>query len=234
MAKGEAATARLHRALRYPPDSDSDSQPDAIDEQGTDAPAPLSPSPAFKSPVSWPPPVSEQQGIIARLAAQDAARNARFRRLLVALPLLAALPYLPLLVRPPASLLALVVLTSLSATAFLLHRLPPHLTGIAPLDAWACGPATDSSSRAVSRLRLGLPVRALPLETHLPYLNAGLAAMLIPMGRLAGRATGNFGWVGVGSLPAIVYSFVLAAKMLMASVDPERDLSALQYRYKGA
>ncbi|KAM4060627.1 hypothetical protein HRG_001823 [Hirsutella rhossiliensis] len=202
-------TARLRRTFHYPDDSDSDSQPDAIDEQ-------------------------EQEDVIARLAAENTARNARFRRLLVALPLLAALPYLPLLVRPRVSLLALLALTSLSATAYLLHRLPPHLTGIAPLDAWTrVAPSRDA--RAALRPRPPLPTaHGSPLETYLPYLNAGLAAVLVLMGMLTGRGTGSFGWVGVGNLPAIVYSVVLAAKIVMASVDPERELSALKYDYKGA
>ncbi|KAF4512809.1 hypothetical protein G6O67_000147 [Ophiocordyceps sinensis] len=216
MAQVGAATARLRRTFHYPADSDSDSQPDAIDEQ-------------------------EQQDVIARLAAQNAARNARFCRLLLALPFLAALPCLPLLVRPRASLLALLALTSLSATAFLLHRLPPHVTGIAPLDArtrdsGAAGAARSVRGAPPSRSRLPGPLTAgaSPLETHLPYLNAGLAAVLVFMGMLTGRGARSFGCVGVGNLPAIVYSIVLAAKAVMASVDPERELSALKYDYKGA
>lgn len=86
-----------------------------------------------------------------------------------------------------------------------------------------------------------------PLEKHLPFLNIGLCIILIMSGVLANRA-GNedegrshdthrhsqFGWLGLGNLPALVYAVVMIAKMVMASVDPERELGALKYGYKGA
>jgi hypothetical protein len=40
--------------------------------------------------------------------------------------------------------------------------------------------------------------------------------------------------IGLGNLPAIIYAVVLAAKMVMASVDPEMELGGLKYEYKGA
>lgn len=73
-----------------------------------------------------------------------------------------------------------------------------------------------------------------PLELYLPYLNVGLAVVLVLMGLATGRGSGSFAWIGVGNLPAIVYGVVLLAKVVMASVDPEKELSALRYQYKGA
>lgn len=95
-----------------------------------------------------------------------------------------------------------------------------------------------------------------PLEKHLPYLNIGLCVILILSGVLANRVVGGeadgdgdgngqghdrsshhhhqFGWLGLGNLPAIVYGVVIIAKMVMASVDPERELQKLKYEYKGA
>jgi hypothetical protein len=35
MSRREGASARLRKTFHYPADDDSDSQPDAIDEQGT-------------------------------------------------------------------------------------------------------------------------------------------------------------------------------------------------------
>jgi hypothetical protein len=35
-------------------------------------------------------------------------------------------------------------------------------------------------------------------------------------------------------LPVIVYGVILAAKVVMGGVDPERELGGLRYRYKGA
>ena len=87
-----------------------------------------------------------------------------------------------------------------------------------------------------------------PLERHLPLLNVGLCAMLVLYGLLVQRRGGgtsehydrnedhrqHFGWLGLGNLPAIVYAVVIVAKLLMANVDPERELAALKYDYKGA
>lgn len=88
-----------------------------------------------------------------------------------------------------------------------------------------------------------------PLEKHLPFLNMGLCAILILYGLSAARGEGSgggsdgtespphthhFGWLGLGNLPAIVYIVVIIAKVVMASVDPERELAALKYDYKGA
>ncbi|PFH61990.1 hypothetical protein XA68_15532 [Ophiocordyceps unilateralis] len=189
-------SARLRRPFQ-PPDSDSDSQPDALDEQ-------------------------EQEAVISRLVAENATRDRRFRHFLLALPLVASLPYLLLL----PSLLAILSLTSLSATAFLLFRLPPHRTGIDALDEWA----SPSRQRPVPG-----PSHKSPLETHLPWLNAVSAALLVLMGLLsASTSQGGLAWIGAGNLPAIVYITVLVAKCVMGGFDPEVELSALKYNYKGA
>lgn len=109
----------------------------------------------------------------------------------------------------------------------MLRRMPPTVTGIAPLDAWSGtgGAAGGAGGRS-------------PLDTHLPYLNGGLAVMLGLMGvvaaRKAGADGGLMGWPAMGYLPGLVYGTVLAAKMMMASVDPEKALSGLRYGYKGA
>lgn len=83
-----------------------------------------------------------------------------------------------------------------------------------------------------------------PLVKHLPYLNVGLCVILILSGVLANQVGGDedggsphhhqFGWLGLGNLPAIVYGVILVAKMVMASVDPEKELQKLRYEYRGA
>lgn len=85
-----------------------------------------------------------------------------------------------------------------------------------------------------------------PLGRHLPLLNVGLCAVLVLYGLLVQqRGTSehydrdedhsqHFGWLGLGNLPAIVYSVVIVAKLVMANVDPEGELTALRYDYKGA
>jgi hypothetical protein len=38
----------------------------------------------------------------------------------------------------------------------------------------------------------------------------------------------------LGALPGVVYASVVGAKVVMAGVDPERELRGLKYDYKGA
>lgn len=85
-----------------------------------------------------------------------------------------------------------------------------------------------------------------PLERYLPFLNLGLCAVLILYGLSAGQGDEgegddgsgqhhhHFGLLGLGNLPAIIYLVVIIAKVVMASVDPESELAALRYEYKGA
>ncbi|KAI1753855.1 hypothetical protein F4782DRAFT_545632 [Xylaria castorea] len=78
-----------------------------------------------------------------------------------------------------------------------------------------------------------------PLEQFLPFLNVALCGLLILAGFLSSSsqrsvAHRHWGHVGLANLPALIYVVVLVAKMLMGSIDPERELSALRYEYKGA
>ncbi|PHH86597.1 hypothetical protein CDD83_9998 [Cordyceps sp. RAO-2017] len=178
----------------------------------------------------------EQEVVIARLAGENAARNESYRRLLLALPAVAAAAHVPLLLRARTAPMAVVGLSSLAATAFLLRRLPPHRTGIARLDAWAARSRRPAAAAAAAVPSLALTSSSSPLESYLPYLNLALAAVLVLMGWAAGRAAGDgsFRWLGIGTLPALVYGAVLAAKVVMAGVDPEQELSGLRYGYRGA
>ncbi|KAI0385325.1 hypothetical protein F5Y04DRAFT_245560 [Hypomontagnella monticulosa] len=230
------ATSRLRRTFAYrtddaPPSPTSSDDEPALDEQ-------------------------EQETLIASLAAQNDARNAQFRLLLLCLPAVSALPYLLALVSPNRGggrLEALLSLTSLGATAWTLWALPPGVTGVKALDAWIAG-SDGSKGEKDTKQRRGDANRDIrtapfwaeehlrsPLEKYLPYLNAGLCAVLVLAGFISktagsqeGRWDQRWGHVALSNLPAIVYGVVLAAKMVMGGVDPERELSALRYEYKGA
>ena len=175
------------------------------------------------------------------MASQNARHNANFSLFLFSLPALASIPYFPALFQPTTTFLSLLALSSLASTAFLLHRNPPTVTGIAGLDAWArsSSPPRDRQQRS-NRPALALggaaPHSSSPAETWLPYLNACLCALLVVVGLLASPrdARVGIGLLGLGNLPALVYAVVLVAKVVMASVDPERELSRLKYEYKGA
>ncbi|KAI1112772.1 hypothetical protein F5Y14DRAFT_249711 [Nemania sp. NC0429] len=285
----QTATSRLRRTFAYPsdttttspsssrhlsPDDDEDDGP-ALDEQ-------------------------EQEDLIHALAQQNAARNAQFRLLLLALPALSAVPYLFLLYGGLSGLIssrrrrgggsdpggggggggggaadiwiALLALSSLASTAWALWSLPPGVTGIRALDAWtgslgvsdsgdtpAVATASGSSSRSQGHglLTMGANARRRrrastgsqffwaqqhnrsPLEKHLPVLNLAICGLLVLAGLLSPRrsaaaAQQYWGHVGLANLPALIYVVVLVAKMLMGSIDPERELSSLRYEYKGA
>ncbi|KAL2261900.1 hypothetical protein VTK26DRAFT_3056 [Humicola hyalothermophila] len=258
--------ARLRKAFRYPSDgddgdnnSDASSTPSVLDEQ-------------------------EQETLITTLAAQNASRNASFRRQLYALPTLSAVPFLLRLflpatkaaAAPPGLLLSLLPalgLSSLAATLYLLHRLPATETGFAALDgrrggggggggraAGGSGTGTGAGIGAgltgigrggtlgQSSPRVGgllgqqqLAREPSPLQRHLPVLNIVLSALALLTGLLGQAKTSSTSSSGggvspalLGALPGVVYAVVVAAKVVMAGVDPERELSGLKYGYKGA
>lgn len=108
--------------------------------------------------------------------------------------------------------------------------------------------ASSSLATTSATLLAPEPPRS-PLARWLPYLNTGLCVLLVLSGLLPTSAGGDgsdeegggqqqqqqhVGWLGLGNLPAIVYAVVIVAKVVMASVDPERELAALRYGYKGA
>lgn len=228
------------------------------------APPPPSPIKSIKANLPFLPPPSplkpEQEDLIRTLAEQNEAHNKQYQYLLLALPIASSIPYLLALPRPPTLLVACLGLTSLASTAFLLLSLTPTETGMALLDAWArSGPAAATAAGPSSGLGAlderrrqrrgagssGPARRKSPLERYLPYLNVGLCAVLVLYGLLVRRGGGGggggggearqqFGLLGLGNLPAIVYGVVVVAKLVMASVDPERELAALKYDYKGA
>ncbi|OWT43633.1 hypothetical protein VFPPC_18164 [Pochonia chlamydosporia 170] len=202
-----SSRARLRRTFRYPEDSDT---PEILDEQ-------------------------EQETLIANLAAQNAQTNTSFTTTLLFLPLLSTIPYIPLLLRPPPTpIIAILALTSLLSTTYILYKLPPAETGIGPLDAWIRRDDIPPAAETVRRLRRGLGAEKAPLEMYLPYLNCLLVMVLAVMGLVVEGEEGSFAWIGVGNLPGIVYGVVLAAKVVMGGVDPERELGGLKYGYKGA
>ncbi|KAI1269479.1 hypothetical protein F5Y18DRAFT_99668 [Xylariaceae sp. FL1019] len=230
------ATARLRRTFAYPSDAttpttshpDSDSEGPALDEQ-------------------------EQESLIQHLTQQNDSRNAQFRIFLLSVPLLSTIPYLALLFsasRPPSDVwTALLALSSLSCTAWSLYALPPDVTGVRPLDAWVKSPSRQPTDQIPiganaqrRRRRSGTNTQVFwsqyrsPFEAYLPFLNLGLCAVLVLTGFLSPKRAQEQHWghVGLANLPGVVYAVVLIAKIVMSSVDPETELAALRYEYKGA
>ncbi|OTB04368.1 hypothetical protein M426DRAFT_320967 [Hypoxylon sp. CI-4A] len=241
------ATVRIRRTFAYPTEPEND------DDDAADA-----------SPANSVLDEQEQEDLISRLAQQNEARNGQFRLLLLCLPAVSTLPYLLALLYPDGSnnnnnnnnggvgagaggrFAALLSLTSLASTAWMLWTLDPGVTGIRVLDAWVGGGSKRTGRRGgggggddddiTSAPFWAEEHSRSPLETYLPYLNLGLCAVLVLAGFVSTSAASQRHWghVGLSNLPAIVYGVVLVAKVVMGGVDPERDLGALRYEYKGA
>ncbi|KAN0112984.1 hypothetical protein V8E51_005935 [Hyaloscypha variabilis] len=202
----EQTTARLRKTFHYPTDNDSeDSLPEALDEE-------------------------EQENLIRTLEQENTRRNKQFATVLLALPLLSILPYIPALFNGRTTLLSILSITSLLSTAYLLYVLPPGQTAISYLDALNSPPSKDKLARRQFSQNLGLDEG--PIKQYLPYLNLGLGGVLVLLGMVVSRKIEL--WWGFGWLPAGVYAVVLLAKWMMGSVDPEGELGGLRYGFKGA
>ncbi|KAH7407572.1 hypothetical protein BKA64DRAFT_640498 [Cadophora sp. MPI-SDFR-AT-0126] len=215
------ATARLRKTFKYPTDTGSEDEgPEAMDEE-------------------------EQDHLIQTMQQENATRNAQYSTLLLAVSLISILPYIRTLFTPSTTLLSLLSITSLLSTAYLIHILPPHITGLQYLDNLNTSSSSSTSSSAPRSLasRKAALVQAGfgggPIEKHLPLLNCGLCVVLVGLGGVVGRKLEGSGggrglWWGFEWLPAGVWGVTVLAKWVMGSVDPEGELGRLRYELRGA
>lgn len=157
---------------------------------------------------------------------QNINRNTQYARILLILPLLCTIPYVPTLVASRTAFLSLLSISSLLSTSYLVYILPPGVTSIPFLDAWNA-PSTNPPSHLTRHTQ-----NHGPLRDYLPYLNLGLGTVLALLGMVF-RGREDVRW-GFGWLPLVVYGIVLLAKVVMGSVDPEAELGGLRYEFKGA
>ncbi|KAK4992396.1 hypothetical protein LTR50_001155 [Elasticomyces elasticus] len=97
------ATSRLRKTFHHPADSDSDNEPEDLDEE-------------------------EQEKLISSLHTQDESQNTFYKKTLLPLALAPILLYAPALVTGRTAstrLLALLAISSLLSTAYILHFIPP-------------------------------------------------------------------------------------------------------------
>ncbi|KAG4412937.1 hypothetical protein IFR04_013923 [Cadophora malorum] len=208
------ATARLRKKFKYPTDTDSEEDgPEAMDEE-------------------------EQNHLIQTMQQENATRNAQYSLLLLAISLLSTLPYIRTLFTLHTTLLSILSITSLLSTAYLIHILPPHVTGLQYLDnlnTSSFSAPRSLASKKAALLRAG--VGGGPVEKYLPLLNCGLCVVLVGLGGVVGRKLEGSGrglWWGFEWLPAGVWGVTVLAKWVMGGVDPEGELGSLRYELKGA
>ncbi|KAK0107291.1 hypothetical protein ONS95_003989 [Cadophora gregata] len=212
------ATARFRKTFKYPTDTDSeDDGPEAMDED-------------------------EQDHLIQTMQQDNATRNAQYSLLLLAISLLSTLPYIRTLFTPHTALLSLLSITSLLSTAYLIHILPPHITGLQYLDKLNSSSSSSSAPRSLASRKAAMLQAGGgggPVEKYLPLLNCGLCVVLVGLGGVVGRrleagGSGSGLWWGFEWLPAGVWGVTVLAKWVMGGVDPEGELGSLRYELKGA
>ena len=170
------ATTRLRKAFRYPTDEDSDDPVEGIDEEG-----PHTLLPNTRATLTRPP---EQEKLIQTLHTTDAAKTRLYTTLLLPLPLLPTLLYLPRLTTSlPAASLSAAAIASLLATAYILYYLP-H------------APETASSRRP------GPPDASGLVRRHVVLLNGALSAVLAVREGLVGTGWREGLAGGGGYVPA--------------------------------
>ncbi|KAH9818171.1 hypothetical protein Tdes44962_MAKER05365 [Teratosphaeria destructans] len=187
------ASSRLRKAFKYPSD-DSDDGPDELDEE-------------------------HQEELISQIQAEDARKNTLYRKLFLAIPLAGALILLSIFLTipntPQQRLILLLSISSLSATAYILHFMPLQSPD------W-------KGKKAVYKIE----AEKGPVERYLVALNAVLAGLLL-------LAAGVSWWVGRGleawreAVPGVIFGLTMLVRRLLAPLDL-RELEGARYELKGA
>ncbi|KAK3111419.1 hypothetical protein LTR53_013371 [Teratosphaeriaceae sp. CCFEE 6253] len=185
-------TTRIRHAFRYP--SEDEDEPEELDEE-------------------------HQEQLISELSAADAQRNELYRRVFLAVPLLAALYFVYAFAFSSKTaqqrLIALLSMSSLLCTAYILHFMPlqaPARKGKTPM--------------------YKLDAAKGPVEQYLATLNAALAGVLLLAAGLDWRRSA-LERAYREALPAIVFASTMVVRQQLAPLDLE-ELQKAKYDYKGA
>nr|POE82263.1 hypothetical protein CFP56_67027 [Quercus suber] len=188
----EMATSRLRRAIQYP--EENEDSPDELDEE-------------------------HQESLIAALQRADAQKSSLYRKLFLSIPLAAALFFVYALLFTSRTaqqrLLALLSVTSLLSTSYILQYLP-----------------VQTPDRKGKKPVYQLEAARGPVERYIVYLNAALAGLLVLVSAVSW-------WKGLRerawkeALPGIVMGLTMVVRELLAPLDLE-DLQRAKYDYKGA
>ena len=161
----------------------------------------------------------EQDALVDNLRAKDAKENERYSLIFSIVPLTVILPFLFYLPSssPRTALFCILAITSLLSTSFIMRYMP-------------LGALSRSRARPLD-LEPGGPV-----ERYLPYLNGGIAGLLM-LASLAvkGRPEEQDGLWLFMLMPTIVFVMVIVARKSMEDVETGiTELNNMKYDYKGA
>jgi hypothetical protein len=204
------ATTRLRKAFRYPSESDSDNEPDELDEE-------------------------HQERLIADLRAQDAAKSDFYRKAFTALPILAAVFFLYTAItasKARETLLAFLCISSLLCTAYILYFIPaeaPDKKGKkpvyraeaakSPIEAYL--PPLNSILAGALLIVSGIGWLKVPREE--PWREA------LPASKPMIRKMHNH----MLTFTAVIYGLCMWARKQLRPLDLD-ELHKARYEYKGA
>lgn len=190
-----SAASRLRKAFRYPSEDDDAHELDELDEE-------------------------HQEQLITNLQQEDAAKNALYRKLFLAIPLAGALLFLPSLFSFDSTarqrMLAITGLSSMGCTAYtLLYQ------------------AIESPVAKGKKALYRIEAEKGPLERYLVPAHAALLA-LQQLGAFVGWWTGApAAEVYLQSLPLIIFGLAMFVRQQLAPLDLE-ELQKARYELKGA
>ncbi|EME84369.1 uncharacterized protein MYCFIDRAFT_202992 [Pseudocercospora fijiensis CIRAD86] len=186
-----SAATRLRKTFQYP---SSDSSSSELDEE-------------------------HQEKLISDLQTSDTAKNNLYRKIFLALPLLALLFSLTTTFASASSararLLSLLSATSLACSGYILHYMP-----------------IEKPARRGKIPQYQIEAAKGPVERYLPWLNGALVAVLGLAAALSYRK-GNLEDAGREILPAIIFGVTIFVREQLAPLDLE-ELQKARYELKGA
>ncbi|KAF1820141.1 uncharacterized protein K489DRAFT_47701 [Dissoconium aciculare CBS 342.82] len=187
------AASRLRSAFRYPSDEDGSDEPAELDEE-------------------------HQERLIETLAREDAAKNELYRRLFLAIPALGALFFLYTFAFAAATarerLFAVLALTSLVGTAYILHFMPIRREG--------------KGKRPMYKVEADKG----PIEKYMIAFQSVLVVLLQLIAAVSW-------WKGAHqnayreSLPLVIFALTMFARQQLAPLNME-ELHKARYEFKGA
>ncbi|KAF7195740.1 hypothetical protein HII31_02875 [Pseudocercospora fuligena] len=187
-----SAATRLRKTFKYPSEDDS-SEPEELDEE-------------------------HQEKLISELQTSDAAKNDLYRKVFLALPLLALLFSLTTFVSASsarARLLSLLSATSLGCSAYILHYMP-----------------IEKPARRGKIPQYQIEASKGPVEKYLPWMNGALVAVM-GLAAVVSYTKGNVEDAGREILPAVIFGLMMFVREQLAPLDLE-ELQKARYELKGA
>jgi len=213
-------TTRVRKAFKYPSDDDgTDVSHDELDEQ-------------------------EQENLLTKLRASESSTNAQYTLVFTVLPLIVSLPffwYLSISTTRTTELLCLLSITSLGASAYIMHFVP--IAGSSSSSSSSSSAAARSGQRQPPSSVFGTwgsPLLTVsdqsPINQYLPYLSGSISALLLlaAWGYRSRTDVPEGLWLFL-LLPAVIFGMVFMARRSIIEIQTGlAQLQGMRYEYKGA